>query len=153
MRNSYCLTWSNPCSGCLSFAFFIGVDQGSVSTFGFADVTGYWTDIGYIPGVGGDTDPDFVNRLPSPGVAVGWGFTALLGAGHSTEAMVVVTNATSYDKSGYVSWNKDPYSVSLGRPGGFLSGLDGPVAVPEPTAALLLSLGLVGIAAFRKRAS
>jgi PEP-CTERM motif len=143
------------CSNCLDFAFFLSVDSGStasISTFGFANVTGYKTDVAYVTGTGGGTDPDFDNRLPSPGLAVGWGFTGLVGGGQSTDALLVVTNATKFDLTGFVSMNEDPESVTAGRPGGFIFSFDGPVAVPEPSTALLLGLGMAGIAAFLKKA-
>jgi len=144
------------CTSCLDFVFFFNVDPtstASISTFGFASLAGYTTNIGYVTGGGsGGINPDFATRFPSSGAVVGWGFTGLVGPGQSTNFLVVATNATKFDKSGFVSWNEDPTSVSQGRASGFVFSLDGPVA-PEPSTVVLLSLGLVGIAAFRKRAS
>jgi hypothetical protein len=140
------------CVTCLDFAFLISVDPGStgsISTFGFGNVSCYTTDVGYIPGIGGGTDPNFIERLPAPGLAVGWGFDLGVGPGQSTDLLLVATNATSFDTSGLVSFNQD----SAGLPGGFLFDFAGSVAAPEPAAALLPSLGMLGIAAFRKKAN
>jgi hypothetical protein len=142
------------CSGCLDFAFIFNVDQSSanpIATIGFANVFGYTTDMGYVST--GDVAPDLVNRLANIGTfdAVGWGFSGLVGPGQSTDVLVVATNARNFDRSGFTSLNLDPGSVSLGRQSGSIFLLLGPVAAPEPSPVLLLSLGLVGITAFRKR--
>ncbi|HEY2859543.1 MAG TPA: PEP-CTERM sorting domain-containing protein, partial [Terracidiphilus sp.] len=100
--------------------------------------------------------PISVTRGPFGGV-INFVFSApdnisnVIGPGGSSAILIVATNATTFDNLGILG-------INGGRDGspanGQISGLFEPTlqAVPEPSTALFLSLGLVGIAAFRKRA-
>jgi len=64
----------------------------------------------------------------------------------------VATNAKTYDELGFLQINGGGRGIpAIGR----ISGLFEPalMPVPEPSTALFLSLGMVGIAVFRKRTS
>jgi len=62
----------------------------------------------------------------------------------------VATNATTYDTNGVLGISGLGNNQSAA---GQINGFFEPTFVPEPSTALLLSLGLLGIAAFRKRTS
>src|SRR5579863_7646908 len=95
------------CLGCLDFAFVIAIDPsstGSLFTFGFGDIRGLITNVDYVTESGGIA-PNFDNRL-GPGFAVdavGWGFTGFVTAGETTDALLVATNATSFNNLGLIS--------------------------------------------------
>jgi hypothetical protein len=145
------------CVGCLDFAFQLtedpllstGIFNASLSSF-----FGYTTDVGYVNGTGrmggsgGAGTPILVNRITS-GAGVDFVFVnptsgAAIGPGGQSAVLVVATNATSFDSLGTLG--------IAGSPGiNPITGLFEPSRVPEPSTALLLSLGLAGIAALRKR--
>jgi PEP-CTERM motif len=66
----------------------------------------------------------------------------------SNAFLVVATNAKTFDTNGIlqVFGTDGVHNVN-----GQISGIFEPTQAPEPSSALLLGLGLVGIAAFRKR--
>ncbi len=149
------------CSGCLDFAFQVSEDPGlssGIFNMSLANFRGYTTDAGYIAGSGsmggngGNGDPISVNRGPLGGT-VGFVFSSTsspdtaIGPGGSSDILVVATNATTYDSLGVLGIN----GGRAGSPAnGQITGLFEPTLqnpVPEPSAALLLSLGLLGIAA------
>ena len=151
------------CTGCLDFAFQVNEDGGLSS--GIFNVIlsrffGYTTDVGYIPGTGGtgagpgNGDPLSVSR-GSGGGGIGFRFSApgvtgnTIGPGGSTDILVVATNATSYDALGSLAISGgNGTSPAIGT----ITGLFEPTfVVPEPSTALLLCLGLVGIMVSRKR--
>jgi hypothetical protein len=101
-------------------------------------------------GDGGDGTPTSVNRGPLGGtITFLFGSdTAVIGPGGSSAILVVATNATTYDSAGSLA-------ISGGRGSSAANGQINDVfepasPVPEPPTGLLLSLGLAGIAAFRK---
>jgi hypothetical protein len=153
------------CAGCLDFAFQISEDSGLSSGIFSTNLSaffGYTTDVGYVDGTGamggsgGDGNPVSVSRGPFGG-GVGFNFAtatagAPIGPGGSSAILVVATNATTFDSLGVLA-------INGGRQGspanGQISGVFEPTfqAVPEASTALLLTLGLAGFAAFRKRTS
>jgi hypothetical protein len=76
--------------------------------------------------------------------------TSAVGPGQASDFLVVATNATTFDTDGVLS-------ISGGRNGQGVSGqinnLFEPTFLPEPSTALLFGIGLIGIAALRKRIS
>ena len=140
------------CSGCLDFAYQISLDPSSPYPIFTSDLTaffGYTTDVGYITG-SGNAVPNSVTRGPFGG-SVDFNFntaTSVLLPGESTDFFVVATNATGYDTNGVLGITGGSVTQSVS---GQIDGLFEPTPVPEPSTALLLSLGLAGIAAFRKR--
>jgi PEP-CTERM motif len=153
------------CTGCLDFAFQVNEDSGLSSGIFSLDLSrffGYTTDVGYIAGTGhagdgpGNGDPISVSRGPFGG-GIGFRFSApgstsnTIGPGGSTDILVVATNATTYDTLGAlgISGGSGANSPANGQ----ITGLFEPTVVPEPSTVVLLSLGLAGIAAFRKRIS
>jgi len=153
------------CAGCLDFAFQINEDSGlssGIFSTGLSAFFGYTTDVGYVDGTGnmgasgGDGNPISVSRGPFGG-GVSFVFVtptsgAPIGPGGSSAILVVATDATTYDSLGVLS-------INGGRQGspanGQISGIFEPtfLLTPEPSTALLLTLGLAGLAAFRKVAS
>ena len=150
------------CAGCLDFAFQINEDPGlssGIFNVVLSQFTGFTTDAGYIIGTGhmggsgGNGDPISISRGPLGG-GVGFLFSSpsspdgVIGPGGSTDILVVATNATTYTTLGVLQ-------ISGGRADspaiGQITGLFEPGSVPEPSTALLLGLGLAGIAALRKR--
>jgi hypothetical protein len=139
------------CSGCLDFAYRVSLDASSPDAIFTSNVTaffGYTTDVGYLTG-SGDVAPNSVTRGPFGGF-VDFKFnttTSVLLPGESTDVFVVATNATSYDTNGVlgITGGSAPAQSFSGQ----IDGLFEPTPVPEPSTALLLSLGLAGIVAFR----
>jgi hypothetical protein len=118
----------------------------------FARFFGYTTDVGYVNGSGSGA-PNSVSRGPGGG-GIGFNFntmSSVLIPGESSDFLLVATNATTYDTGGNLTisgaGNNNP-TVS-----GQVNGFFEPTFVPEPSTALLLIFGLVGIAALRKRIS
>jgi hypothetical protein len=144
------------CSGCLDFAFEVTIDTGlsnaAIFAMNFARFFGYTTDVGYVNGSGSGA-PNSVSRGPGGG-GIGFNFntmSSVLIPGESSDFLLVATNATTYDTGGNLTisgaGNNNP-TVS-----GQVNGFFEPTFVPEPSTALLLIFGLVGIAALRKRIS
>lgn len=145
------------CSGCLDFVFQLTLDPGlsaGIFNTSFGRFVGYTTDVGYIDGSG--TAPISVSRGTGGG-GIGFVFvstqsqTNVIGPGGSSAFLVVATDATAYDNLGGIG-------ISGGRAGspatGQLTGLFEPAFLaPEPSAVLLFSLGLAGIAIVRRRIS
>lgn len=142
------------CSGCLDFGFEITNDPvsgGAIFGLNFARFFGYTTDVGYVPDSGGIA-PTNVSRGPFGG---GIGFNLILNAmalppGGGTDFFVVATNATTFDTGGGLTINAFDFATS-GNISGQVNNLFEPTFIPEPSTALLLILGLAGIAAIRKR--
>jgi hypothetical protein len=136
------------CSGCLDFAYQVTLDPSShfaISQLGVTRFFGYSTDVGYVD-ESGDVAPNSVARGPAGG---GVFFTfASFPPGQNNAYLLVATNARTYDMAGGlgVFGTDGVHNVS-----GQIGGLFEPTPVPEPSTSLLLSLGLAGIAAFRKR--
>ena len=118
---------------------------------------GYSTNVGYVLGSGdpGALDPIGVSRGAGGG-NIGFSFAstaAVILSGKSTDFLVIATNAKTYDIQGVMGiaggHDSDPTHNITGQ----IFGLFEPtfVATPEPSTALLLSLGLVGIAVFHRR--
>ena len=149
------------CAGCLDFAFHITVDPASSFSVyqavlnDFADFT---VNVGY--GVGtGAVIPDSAFR-GGAGHSVGFFFgtsaNPTLGPDEDSVYFLIATDATHFDSSGGVGINGsnggvcNPFDINHCRSGN-ISGFFGPTNAPEPSSALLLGLGLAGIAALRKR--
>jgi len=145
------------CAGCLDFAYKISLDPGSSDAiFGlnFARYVGFTTDVGYVSG-SGDVAPDSVNRIDAiHGGIVGFFFgteadPSLL-PGESSDFLVVATDArafTSSDARGGVTIFGDPSTDVVS---GTIHGLFEPTVVPEPSTALLVSIGLGAIVVLGK---
>jgi hypothetical protein len=150
------------CPTCLDFAFQVRVDNVSDYSVYLANLgvfNGLMVNVGY--GIGtGTIIPDSATR-GSLGLGVGFHFgtdaNPTLVPGDDSVYVLIATNATSYDNSGVLNIAGSNFtgegSCATGGihcRGGQITGLFGP-QVPEPSTALLLGLGLAGIAAFRKR--
>jgi PEP-CTERM motif len=143
------------CSGCLDFAFEVTIDTGlpnaAIFAMNFARFFGYTTDVGYINGSGSGA-PNSVSRGPGGG-GIGFNFntmSSVLIPGESSDFLLVATNATTYDTNGNLAISGAGNNQTVtGQVNGFFE----PTLVPEPSTALLLIFGLVGIAALRRRIS
>jgi hypothetical protein len=151
------------CPTCLDFAFQVSVDNASSYSVYLA-VLGSFSGLTVNVGYGIDTGtivPDSATRgAPGIGAAFHFGTDAnpTLGPNQDSVFVLIATNATSYNNSGLFNVAGSDFtgegSCSAGGVhcrGGQITGLFAPVVAPEPSSALLLGLGLVGIAAFRKR--
>ena len=149
------------CPTCLDFAF--QVTNFSVSSFSvyqavLGSFAGFTVNVGYAIDTG-DIVPDSATR-GGAGLGVGFHFgtdaNPTLGPNQDSVFLLIATNATRYDSSGLLNIGGSnggsctTFDVNHCR-GGQLSGLFAPTNAPEPSSALLLGLGLAGIAAFRKR--
>lgn len=152
------------CAGCLDFAYQISLDPGLSAGIFRATVGwyfGYSTDVGYISGSGqmgsngGNGVPIAVQRGPIGGplgfVFVSPGAGAAIAPGGSSALLIVATDSTTYDDLGVLS-------IAGGRSGspanGQITGLFEPTSqgsAPEPSTAVLLSLGAAGIVAFSRK--
>ena len=136
------------CSGCLDFAYQVTLDPDSdfvVGQLGVSRFFGYSTDAGYVDE--GDVPPTLVNRGPAGG-GVFFQFSSAVSQGQSNAILVVATNTKTFDTDGglQVFGTDGVHNVN-----GQISGIFEPTQAPEPSSALLLGLGLAGIAAVRKR--
>lgn len=150
------------CPTCLDFAFQINVDDSSFFSVYQAILTnfaGFTFNVGYGTGTG-DVVPDGMGRGPAGGgIGVSFGNDAAptLGSGESSVFFLIATNATNYDSSGTVNiygsngGSCTPFDVNHCRGGQVTGSFFEPTSAPEPSSALLLGLGLAGIAALRKR--
>jgi hypothetical protein len=149
------------CAGCLDFAFAINIDPESPDfafSVNLSRFFGYSTNAGYVTGTGGPgaLDPIGVSRGPAGG-GVGFAFTngaSVLTPGSGTDFLVIGTNATTYDKLGSLSISGGHDSNAANNITGIIAGVFEPTfiaPVPEPSTVVLLSLGLLGIPAFRRR--
>ena len=142
------------CSGCLDFAFQVSVNPGLsnfISAMNLSRFFGYTTDVGYVVD-SRDVAPNSVNRGPFGG-GIGFNFNTLasvLTPGEQSDFLVVATNATTFDTNGSLGISGGNGTIGIN---GQINNLFEPTFVPEPSTVLLLSIGLAGIAAFRKRAS
>jgi hypothetical protein len=142
------------CSGCLDFAFEVTIDPGlsdAIFAMNFGRFFGYTTDVGYVSGSGGGA-PDSVSRGPFGG-GIGFNFntmTSVLVPGESSDFLVVATNARTFDTNGTLSISGGGNNQSVS---GQVNNLFEPTFLPEPSTAMLFGLGLMGLAALRKRIS
>jgi PEP-CTERM motif len=151
------------CPTCLDFAFQVSVDNtSSYSVYQaiLGSFAGLTVNVGYAI-ESGDIVPNSATR-GAPGIGVGFHFgtdaNPTLGPNQESVFMLIATDATSYNNSGLFNINGSNFtgegSCSAGGVhcrGGQVTGLFAPSQVPEPSSALLLGLGLAGIAAIRKR--
>jgi hypothetical protein len=90
------------------------------------------------------------------GFIFGSGVSPTLGPDENSVYVLIATDASNYNSSGVIGINGsnggvcNPFDINHCR-GGQISGFFAPTNAPEPSTALLLGLGLAGIAAFRKR--
>lgn len=140
------------CTGCLDFAFQINLNANSLDNIfalGLASFFGYSTDAGYVSN-SGDVATDSVLRGPLGGPVFFLFTDPVLTPGHSTDFLVVATNAKTYDQHGSIGVYGGNSDVHVN---GSIQRVFEPTAVPEPSTIALMSLGLLGIAAFRKKLS
>jgi len=142
------------CAGCLDFAYQISLDPGlssAIFNLNLALYVGFTTDVGYVSG-SGDVAPGNVNRIDAiHGGIVGFFFgnaaDPLLLPGDSSDILVVATDATAFDTRGGVTIFAGPSSDVVS---GTILGLFEPAAVPEPSTALLVGIGLAAIVVLGK---
>ncbi len=104
--------------------------------------SGFSVDSGYVPGAG--LAPDSVS-LSSGGSVAGFQFIVNnLMPGHSTDLLVVETNATLYAPGTYSV--QDSTTVST-------AGFQPLLATPEPASLALIGAGLLGFSLIRRRSS
>jgi hypothetical protein len=153
------------CTGCLDFAFQVILDPDSINLVGamtFGSFRHYSTNVGYLPDSGGPgaVSPNALHRGAGGG-GVGFSFNTvatILVPGGSTNFLVIATDAKTYDKRGLAMLHSVHFisADDIESLDGTLTDLLEPTLIPdsvapEPSAALFLSLGLVGIAVFRKK--
>lgn len=152
------------CSGCLDFAYQVTLNpllSAGIDSLILGRYTAFSTDVGYIAGTGrmggngGDGVPVFVHRGPLGG-SLGFAFAspsapAPIGPGGESAFLIVATNAKTYDDLGFLE-------ISGGRGGspasGQITGLFEPTfqnSAPEPSTAVLLSIGVAGIVSFSRK--
>lgn len=152
------------CAGCLDFAYQISEDpllSSGIFSLTLGRFFGYSTDVGYIDGTGfnpccsGNGDPFSVHRSPLGGTLFflfsGPSVGEPIGPGGTTAILIVATDATTYDSLGFVGVAGGRADSPTNAP---ITGLFEPTfqaPVPEPSAAVLLSLGFAGIAAFSRK--
>lgn len=143
------------CSGCLDFAFQLTLDPGlsaGIFNSSLAGFRGYTTDVGYIAGSG--IAPISVNRGAFGG-GIGFVFASpgttsnVIGPGGTSAILVVATDATTYDNSGILGINGGRADSPAH---GQINDLFEPTfQTPEPSAAVLFSLGLLALAILQRR--
>jgi hypothetical protein len=146
------------CTGCLDFAVKVSVGPGQdpfVGAVSLGFFNGYTTDVGYVEGTavasgGGSGNPLRVSRgAGGGGVTFRFAFPGTptpIGAGGSSAFLVVATNATTYDRNGWMVINGGAASSSAG---GELTDLLEPTQIaPEPSTELPLSIGLAAFVGF-----
>lgn len=143
------------CSGCLDFALQVAIDPGSGGAIGGLNLGrffGYTTDVGYVTD-SGDIAPTAVSRGPFGG---GIGFNLILNnsallPGSGTDALLVATNATTFDTAGSVTLSAYDFATRGNITGQINNLFEPTLLAPEPSPALLVIIGLAGMAAFLKR--
>lgn len=149
------------CAGCLDFAYQLSNDPSSLYPIFAVNLARYFdfaTNAGYVhfsdPDIGsdGDTAPVSVTRAPAGG-QIGFSFAtaaAVISPGYNSPWLVVATNATAYDSRGMATVAAFNFTSQTNITTQ-ISGLYEPSgqAAPEPSAVVLLSLGVLGIAVFR----
>jgi PEP-CTERM motif len=76
--------------------------------------------------------------------------TSALAPGQASDFLIVATNASAFDTNGGLSISGEGNNQSVS---GQINNLFEPTFLPEPSTALLFSIGLIGMAALRKRIS
>jgi hypothetical protein len=136
--------------GDLDFLYKISVTSGdSLTRITGSSYAGWSTDAGYLTGsfgslTGGDFAPTTIDRNPGSGNRVGFNFPLgppdlSLQPGHSSEILVVKTNAADYTAG------------KIGLIDSVTENLDGFAPGPEPSSMILLCTGIACMGGFAWR--
>ena len=150
------------CAGCVDFALQVGVDPGQPGAIQDVFYGGFLlkgvpsaVDVGYVTGTG-DVAPSSIGYGPA-GEDMRFTLAANLFGGMSTDILVIGTTATNYrtvnitpddvltGSSPFQLTGSDGTTIAFGQPmpGTFLE--PAPIATPEPSSAILLATGLIGV--------